>query len=496
MNLAQCLTQVESLGPVNGALQLSGICSDSRQIKPGDLFVSLSAADSCTHLRQAFRQGAAAALIDSKVSCDLAADDSAKLVPVDNLSAQASLIAGNFFDHPSRRMRLVGITGTNGKTSLCKWLEFLLCRCGMSAASLGTLGVSHCGDLLQPADGMTTRDAIESQRWLSECREAGAEVCAMEVSSHGLQQGRVAAVHFNMALFTNFTRDHLDFHGSEEAYWQAKRRLFDMPDLEVVLVNLDDARGCMLADELRDRVRVVGFSSRGHKDAQLSAINAVFSPSLQFQLQWQGQLIEFKAPWLVAEFELSNLCAALAVAMELGASVEDLYRAVAELKPARGRLQPVGRVGGSTLYVDYAHTPDAVQNSLQALRASAPGQLLAVLGCGGDRDPGKRPLMAAAALTSADRLLITSDNPRSESAQQIADDMMRGVPGDKLDCVDLCLDRARAIEQSVAMMSDGYSVALLGKGHETCQLVGSEKQHFSDIETAAACIGQAGGELL
>lgn len=495
MNLATCLSDVGAELPEQMAgIEISDLTTDSRLVKPGDLFVSLAGPHSgLAHLEQARQRGAAACLIEGDRLNQLGHLQA--LVGVDELQSKTSRIAGNFFGHPSTRLDLVGVTGTNGKTSLCRWLEFLLCRCGLRVASLGTLGVSLCGASLQAPDGMTTRDPVESQRWLAKCLERGAEICAMEVSSHGLDQDRVADLKFDIAVLTNFTRDHLDYHGSEEAYWQAKRRLFDMPGLRLAVINIDDEHGARLAQELAGKIDLTTFSSDGSREADLQVLHAGFSPLLAFEIRYRQQRLSFEAPGLIAGYELSNLCAALAVCLALQVDLDKLQSAVSELRGAPGRLQLIGTLGEGRLYVDYAHTPDAVANCLRALRPAAKSGLVAVVGCGGDRDKGKRPLMAAAAHMHSDCLILTSDNPRSEDPLQILEDMRAGISG-QAGHFEIEPDRAEAIRRAVELMKQGYLVALLGKGHEDYQLVGDRKLPFSDAAVAAELIAAAGGEVL
>ena len=481
----------------DAAIPIAGICCDSRRLAAGELYACTADTNRCSAFnQQAAQLGAGAIVINADSAAVVLADSEIPCIRVSGLQRNLSRIAGNYYRHPSQNLRVIGITGTNGKTTLSVWLEKLLNAGGQITASMGTLGVSLAGEKLADVDGMTTRDAVTTQQLLSRCLEQGAETVAMEVSSHGLVQHRVEDVSFAVAVFTNLTRDHLDFHGSEQAYWQAKKSLFEFPSLSCAVVNLDDERGRELAAELKPRMKVVGYSIAGQIDAEFSVVRRQTGLGLDATAKTPWGEIRLHAPHLFADHELSNLCAAVAVAGVCGIDVADLSAAIADLQGAPGRMQWVGSVGTARIYVDYAHTPDAIERTLSALRSIASGRVLAVFGCGGDRDRGKRPLMTAAALRHADELVVTADNPRNEDAQQIIDQMLEGLAAGELSRIQRVSDRAEAIRASLARAQPGDVIAILGKGHEDYQIVGNQVLQFSDVEVARSQILSMGGAAL
>lgn len=476
MKLERMLQGVRYRASFPLSTDVDGLSSDSRQIQPGQVFACGEEGDQAElYISEALGRGAVAALAErgATVGCD-------QVVEVENLNSNLSHIAGNYYDHPSRRLSVVGVTGTNGKSTVCSWIEQLLELNGKAAGSIGTLGVHACGQQLLEPDGMTTRDAIRAQQVLKFCLDAGAETVAMEVSSHGMHQHRVESICFAVALFTNFSRDHLDYHQTENEYWQAKKRLFDLPGIRCAVVNLDDAKGRELAEELRGSMEVVGFSIEGREQADIRLTNLKFDSGFRAELHSKWGFSSIHLPQMIAKFELSNLLAALAATCWMGLSLEQVLLTIGQLRPARGRLELVGEFKRAKVFVDYAHTPDAVTRVLSALKAAEPGQLVAVLGCGGDRDAGKRPLMAQAALSLSERLIITSDNPRSESQDQIERDMLKGVSDhSRVDCVQ---NRRAAIQFAMENAGENACIAILGKGHESGQIFADHIEPFNDID--------------
>jgi UDP-N-acetylmuramoyl-L-alanyl-D-glutamate--2,6-diaminopimelate ligase len=382
---------------------------------------------------------------------------------VPGLKQRAGELAAEFFGRPSESLWMCGVTGTNGKTSCSQWIAALLGK----TAVVGTLGAGFPGALSAAVN--TTPDAVELQFLLKTFREQGAGAVAMEVSSHGLAQGRVNGVRFDCALFTNLTHDHLDYHGTMAAYGEAKARLFEMPGLEVAVLNLDDAFGVELARRLRGRVRTIGYSLEP-RDAPVAE-----------KITWDPQL---RLP-VLGRFNVSNALGVLGCLVANGISLEQGARLLAKLPPVPGRMQAVGEE--PLVVIDYAHTPDALENVLQALRpvaAERGGQLAVVFGAGGDRDPAKRPLMGAIAARLADRVLVTSDNPRSEDPLAIISQIEKGMPGKHV----VEPDRARAIEQMIRTSSASDVVLIAGKGHETYQEIAGKRPHFSDEEQARAAL--------
>ena len=476
MKLDRLLAGVRYRASLSASTSVVGLTSDSRQVESGQAFACLEqGANQTNYVSDALARGAVAALVEEGSELE-----GSEIVGINNLRGNLSQIAGNFYGHPSQYMKVVGVTGTNGKSSVCSWIEQLLEQNGKAAGSIGTLGAHACGEQILEADGMTTRDAVRAQQVLKFCRDAGAEAVAMEVSSHGLDQGRVESICFAVALFTNFSRDHLDYHRTEENYWRAKKRLFELPGIRCAVINIDDAKGRELALELQGTMEVIRFSIEGRQEADIALNDLKFDRGYTAELKSKWGVFPIHLPQMKAEFELSNLLAAFAAATCLGVPAEQMASKLSDLKPALGRMDLVGSHRGSEIYVDYAHTPEAVERVLSALRATTAQRVIAVLGCGGDRDRGKRALMAKAALQQADLLVITSDNPRGEDQSQIERDMLEGV--EDLGRVECIPDRKEAIHFAIENSVPGSTVAVLGKGHESGQIFADRVEPFSDIQ--------------
>jgi UDP-N-acetylmuramoyl-L-alanyl-D-glutamate--2,6-diaminopimelate ligase len=441
------------------------LSSDSRRCAPGVAFLAYAGevADGRRHIPDAVARGAAAVVWEQE---GFAWDSSWKIpnAPFKNLKQQAGALAHEFYGRPSESLWVCGVTGTNGKTSCSHWIAALLGK----TAVIGTLGAGFPGSLSSAIN--TTPDAVELQFLLKEFKEKGASAVAMEVSSHGLAQGRVNGVRFDCALFTNLTHDHLDYHGTMAAYGEAKARLFEMPGLEVAVLNLDDPFGVELARRLRGRVRTIGYSLEP-RDAPVDQ-----------KLVWDPAV---KLPAL-GRFNASNALGVLGCLVASGMALEEAKKRLAALPPVPGRMQALGEA--PLVVIDYAHTPDALENVLQALRPVAQkrgGRLLVAFGAGGDRDPTKRPRMGAVAARLADRVLITSDNPRSENPRSIIEAIRAGAPGSEVEA-----DRARAIEQLILQAEASDVILIAGKGHETYQEIAGRRSHFSDEEHARAALAR------
>ncbi|MDE3072719.1 MAG: UDP-N-acetylmuramoyl-L-alanyl-D-glutamate--2,6-diaminopimelate ligase [Pseudomonadota bacterium] len=470
--------------PGVGRIVVSGLTLDSRQVQRGDAFFALRG----THghgiefAAGAARRGAQVVLAEAP-AFDVAPLD-VPLLWIDGLHDRVGEIAARFYDRPAEAMRIIGITGTNGKTSCVQLLAQALTCLGHRAATIGTLGAGLHGQL---RDGdRTTPDAVTVQALLADFRDAGASHVAMEVSSHALEQGRVAAVDFEVAAFTNLTRDHLDYHGSMEAYGAAKAKLFAWPGLQTAVINIDDAFGASLAARLPGGVRALRVSMADAGAAEIVAGGIVTSAEgLQFQL---------RTPWgtcrlgshLLGRFNVANL---LTVAGCLGALGEPFGRIVAaleNLQPVNGRMSRLGGLHGLPLVVvDYAHTPDALEQALTALRAHCAGRLVCVFGCGGERDAGKRPLMGAIAARLADVAIVTDDNPRGEDGDAIVAQIAAGM-GAPPPAVER--DRAKAIGRALQLARSGDVVLIAGKGHETYQDGATGKRPFDDLAVAHAAL--------
>lgn len=487
------------IADVPSGIEVSDVSLDSRSVQRGGLF--LACAGRRTHglaaLPQALERGARAVLWEPAPGIEAPTPPAGvHVAAVDHLAAKASRIASRFFDEPSATLRVAGITGTNGKTTTAWLLASALARLDAPSAYLGTLGVGRVPDAVIPGE-YTTADAVSVQRQLATVRAAGAECVAMEVSSHALDQHRVADVRFRVAAFTNLTRDHLDYHGTMEAYGAAKAKLFDMPQLECCVINVDDAFGADLARR-RPLAMPLVLTSRSEegraciaacrvRGQQVRSLSASAWRSLPQGLGFRIELAsddstpvtrEVTVP-LVGEFNIDNVLTTLGVLLALGISVDAAISALSAVSAPPGRMQAVAAAHRALAIVDYAHTPDALAKSLRAARAHCRGRLHVIFGCGGDRDSGKRPLMAAVAAAMADVVVITDDNPRSESPAGIVADIVAGLPqGVRATVIH---DRALAIRSTLERAREGDVVLVAGKGHEDYQIVGAERRPFSDL---------------
>jgi UDP-N-acetylmuramoyl-L-alanyl-D-glutamate--2,6-diaminopimelate ligase len=489
---------------VSGSLQC-----DSRQVRAGDGFVAWPGADTDGRrfVATALAAGACAVLVE-QAGVEAYGFDDARVLAVPGLKALAGPIASAFHGHPSGRLGLVAITGTNGKTSTAWWTAQLLAAAGTPCGVVGTLGIGQpplAGDTthaLVPT-GLTTPDPVLLQSRLREMVDSGVRACAIEASSIGLVEGRLNAAQIRVAVFTNFTQDHLDFHGDMEAYWAAKSALFDWPGLATAVVNVDDPRGPALAARLHARgldVWAVGMAEAGQPcDARLvaSAV-AVTDHGMRLVLVERdaagvpGEPLELELP-LVGRYNVSNLLCVLASARALGVSLPAAVQACQALTPVPGRMEqvPAPVAAQPLVLVDYAHTPDALEKALQALQPLAQqrgGALWVVVGCGGDRDASKRPLMAAVAEREAQHPVLTSDNPRSEDPLAILAQMRAGLRQPARARIEP--DRAAAIAQAVQLASPQDVVLIAGKGHEDYQDVQGVKTVFSDQAQALAALQQ------
>lgn len=467
-------------------LQISGICQDSRNVKPGDLFF---ARDGVNHkgidfVCSAAAEGAVAAIVDD---AELAAADSIDvtipLIGVADVAAQIGEVASRFFGEPSLHMRVVGVTGTNGKTSSAHYIAQLLEQCGETCGLIGTVGNGLLGQLNEATH--TTPDAIGVHRLLAELRGKGATAVVMEVSSHALDQQRVSGVHFKAAGFTNLSRDHLDYHGDMDSYAAAKARLFYDMDIEHQVINADDAYGAVIL-AYKDGQERTGFGESERAtvratEVRLSAagIHAqIATPQGSFPLD----------TGLIGRFNLSNLLLTVAITQAMGFDLKQIEAGLHRLTAVAGRMQLVSRQA-PLVVVDYAHTPDALEKALEALRNHCSGRVWCVFGCGGDRDTGKRALMAQVAERLADRIVVTSDNPRTENPQQIISMILAGF--DSTGSVICEPDRKIAIEQAIAALQADDILLIAGKGHENYQDIQGVKMPFDDLAVAREALGLA-----
>ncbi|MFC3532659.1 UDP-N-acetylmuramoyl-L-alanyl-D-glutamate--2,6-diaminopimelate ligase [Vogesella facilis] len=459
---------------------VSRVETDSRRVLPGDLFLACRGeySDGRDFIAAALEKGAAAVLWDDADGFAWNPAWQVPNLPVANLRANAGIVAAHVYGHPSRDMAVVGITGTNGKTSISHWLAQAYALLGEKAALIGTVGNGFYGELTQTTH--TTPDPITVQQKLAEYRRQGASVVSMEVSSHGLDQFRVNGVAFRSAVFTNLTRDHLDYHGSMEQYGASKAKLFHWQGLQHAVINADDAFGRTLAagiDASRTRVITYGLEQGDVRPLSLAAN----LDGLQLTVTTPWGDADIKSP-LLGRFNAANMLACLAVLCANGVALDDAARVLGKIQPARGRMQRIGSSLEPLVVVDYAHTPDALDKALATLADIRPAgsKLYCVFGCGGDRDKGKRPLMGGIAERIADVAVVTSDNPRSEDPQAIIDDIVTGMqaPGQ------VEIDRAAAIHWAVLQARVGDVVLIAGKGHEEYQDIAGVKHPFSDFRVA------------
>ena len=458
---------------------------DSRNVRPGDLFLAVPGAkvDGRAHIADALKLGAAAVAYEVDGATVLPLTD-VPLIPVKGLVGQLSELAGRFYGSPSRSVNLIGVTGTNGKTSITQLVAQALDALGERCGLIGTLGTGFHGDLT--SGRLTTPDPIAVQSTLYDLKKAGARTVAMEVSSHALDQGRVAALDFDIAVLTNLSRDHLDYHGSMQAYAAAKSRLFAWPGLKCRVLNLDDELGRQLAGEVQES-RLITYSLLD-RDATLYCRDAVFDDhGVRATLVTAHGEYSLRSQ-LLGRFNLSNVLAAVGVLVGMKYPLDDILKVMQKVEGPAGRMQ---RLGGNTqplVVVDYAHTPDALEKVLEALRPHAKGQLCCLFGCGGDRDVGKRPLMAQVAERLADRVLVTDDNPRSEDPLRIFDDIRPGFSAAAN--ASFLAGRGEAIAQLIADAQPDDVIVLAGKGHEDYQEIQGERQPFSDLEQARKALAQ------
>ena len=472
----EILDRLEALG-----IEPTGVADDSRQVLPGDVFLAYPGdlADGRRYIDDALARGAVAVLWQPGGGFAWNPALTVANLPVEALRPLAGPLAHIVYGHPSEGLSLIAITGTNGKTTISQCIAQSYPK---PCAIIGTLGAGFPDALIET--GFTTPEATTLMRYLAQFRSERAAACALEASSIGIEEGRMNGARVDVAVFTNFTRDHLDYHGSMEAYAAAKEKLFAWPRLRTAIINLDDELGGKLVRETT-AMRVLGYAIGEPKrdfPALVRAENLVDTPF--------GQRFTLVVPngratvdtSLVGRYNISNLLAVAAVLHDAGLATGDVARRLSELTPPPGRMERVGGHGEPLVVIDYAHTPDALENALAALRDVATqrgGCLSVVFGCGGDRDKGKRPQMGQVAEKLADQVLVTSDNPRSEVAQTIIDEILAGMTQAEVEA-----DRATAIRRAVLAAGDSDVILLAGKGHETYQEIVGIRTPFSDLEQA------------
>ena len=456
--------------------------ADSRQVKAGSVFVAYKgeAADGRHYIEQAIKNGASAVVWEQAgFNWDLSWQVANQAV--DHLKQKVGAMASEFYGQPSQQLWMIGVTGTNGKTTCTHWLAQAFGALNRQSAVIGTLGNGLLNHGLSETKN-TTPDSILLHEMLADFLKQKAQVVAMEVSSHGLDQGRVNGVAFDVAVFTNLTRDHLDYHGDMQAYGDAKKKLFTWDGLKVAVLNLDDDFGAEVAAELKAKNKRVMTYGITKKDADVVAQSVTLSED--------GMTLKVKTPQgdavvhanVVGQFNAYNLLAVLATLLASDVGLQDAVKALSAIKPVAGRMQQCGGGNHPLIVVDYAHTPDALEQVLKSLRAQLTqhAELICVFGCGGDRDQGKRPLMGKVATSLASQVIVTSDNPRNESPASIIQAVMAGA-GQQATSIE---NRADAIKHAVKKAKKGDVVLIAGKGHEDYQEISGVKYPFSDMKVA------------
>jgi UDP-N-acetylmuramoyl-L-alanyl-D-glutamate--2,6-diaminopimelate ligase len=481
--------------PSHSAVVVQGLVLDSRQVEQGDVFVALKGyeTDGRQYIPQAVARGCSAVIAEAHDFATLFPPDgtvrrqlkkaAVPMVLVEGLQRHVSGMAAAFYEEPARHLAITGITGTNGKTTCASLIGQLQKALGHRAAVIGTLGYGQVGESICDT-GMTTPDAIRLQRILSELMDQGVETVAMEVSSHSLDQHRADDANIATAVYTNLSRDHLDYHGDEASYAEAKARLFALPSVKFALINGDDAFGKELKSRIPDGVSLISYGLNSDSDIRAERIE-VHAGGVRARLVTPWGSAEIQSP-LLGQFNLYNLMAAIGAVCAWGADFSRVVQAIPELQSVSGRMETINADTGATVVVDYAHTPDALEKALATLRHHCRGRLWCIVGCGGDRDRGKRPHMAAIAVSGADDVIFTSDNPRSENPQSIIADMTVGLSDD--DRYMVVVDRREAIARAVESAGRDDMILIAGKGHENYQQIGSEKRPFSDQSEARSLL--------
>ena len=471
--------------------QVRGVLhTDSRRVGAGDGFIAWpgGVTDGRQFVASALKQGATACVVEHSGADAFAWGDSDAIATYDGLKAASGPIAAAYYEQPSQALDVVAITGTNGKTSTAWWLAHALHNAGKRCAIVGTLGVGEVGQL--EVTGMTTPDPVLLQARLRDMADAGVDACAIEASSIGLAEHRLDGTQVRVAMFTNFTQDHLDYHGDMASYWQAKLALFSWVGLQAAVVNVDDAQGAALAAKLQARGDISVWTVSCVVDATPNAQHIMArhiqhgALGLCFDVV-DGHDSHALDTHLVGRYNVSNVLGVIACLRAMGHSLIDAVQACRALPAVPGRMQALGEVGEPLVVIDYAHTPDAVAHAVQALLplvTSRGGVLTCVLGCGGDRDAAKRPLMAAAAEQYAHHMVLTSDNPRSEDPQIILNQMLAGLSQPNKAIV--IADRAQAIAHAVQHVGPQDVLLIAGKGHEDYQEIAGVKYPFSDEQHA------------
>ena len=482
MKLNELLKHVEVLNALGDTeIEITGVNIDSRRIEAGHLFVAIPGTQTDGHkfIPKAIEQGAVAVLCEYFPN---RREPGVTYIAVDSTEDCVGEVATQFYGDPSRQLKLVGVTGTNGKTTIATLLYNMFRKFGHKCGLLSTV-CNYIEDEAIAADH-TTPDPIELNRLLAQMVEAGCEYAFMECSSHAIAQKRIGGLKFAGGIFTNLTRDHLDYHGTFENYRDAKKAFFDGLDKDAfAIINADDKNGAVMVQNCKAQIKT--YSTRSMADFKAKIIECHFE-GMYLEINGKEVGVQF-----IGKFNVSNLLAVYGTAVMLGKQPEDILLILSTLKSVSGRLEPIRSPEGYTAIVDYAHTPDALQNVLNAIHEVLDGKgfVITVCGAGGDRDKGKRPLMAQEAVKQSDRVIITSDNPRSEDPEDIINDMLEGLDAKQMRKVVSIVDRREAIRTACMMAQKGDVVLIAGKGHEDYQEIQGVKHHFDDREVVREIFG-------
>ena len=491
--LAHLLSGLTEIDPADDR-SLCGVKSDSREISNDDLFLACRGfrRNGAEFIDDAIAAGACAVVVDAELTCKKE-DNSVPVISVANLNAKVGVIAHRFYQYPSDGLNVIGITGTNGKTSIAHIIAQVLSTVsGVDAGIIGTLGIGSPGKM--QAGLNTTPDALTVHHALAVMRDRGAENVVMEVSSHALTQARVAEVKFDIGIFTNLSREHLDYHGDMDTYAEAKRQLFLTESLATAIINTDDEYGQKLQNDLRGKLRVISYSIGKHAehDRAEEHVSAIVTDSRLGALS-----LDVSSPWgkgrltskLTGEFNASNLLACLSALCLSGIAFTEALEHLSGIEPIPGRMECFAKEGFARVIVDYAHTPDALEKALKSLREINNGNLICVIGCGGNRDQSKRSRMGRIAEMYSTGVILTNDNPRNEDPDAIIEQMLAGM--ERRDSVSVIPDRSAAISQAISSATMDDIVLIAGKGHETWQDIAGVRTPFSDRQLVRNILEQA-----
>ncbi len=493
MQLRQLLSNLDSIQSIPQLpaldLEVKGIVTNSQMVSAGDLFIGMpgTRVDGGDFWQSALAEGAIASIVSSSALAKHPAGENDCVIVAEDLNSVCAQIASRFYGHPTQKLKMVGVTGTNGKTTTTHLIEFFLQQAQQKTALFGTLYARWQG--YQKTASHTTPFAVDLQAQLAEAVNSGNDYAVMEVSSHALAQKRIEGCSFDVAVFTNLTQDHLDYHLNMDDYFQAKALLFSPDYLQGrAIINYDDPYGQKLLNSLQPEQK--WSYSLTNSEADLYTSDLVYeAEGVKGVLHTPLGNMEFTSP-LVGQFNLSNLLAGVGAVLSLGIDLDTIAHCLPHFKGVPGRMERV-KVNDNqdiTVIVDYAHTPDSLDNLLKASRPFIAGKMICVFGCGGDRDRTKRPIMGKIVAENADVVVVTSDNPRTENPQQILDDVLTGIPPHIKPIVQC--DRSLAIQSAIETAQSGDGVLIAGKGHEDYQILGTEKIHFDDREEAQKALSQ------